>query len=239
MTEPAHEPAEPTETTAAVTEPALEPETTAAPEPETTVAPEPPVEPASSGVYRASAEQVADGASIENTRLGQIFDLTNASWSNGAGNVVTGNTYHLAAAELRTVSDGPYALSVRATEYESYKLFVRSYGAESMFGNREGDGISVSVKNNGSSSRVEVCVSYNEQVASEPAYEFEIKCSRIEFDIGTDDIITIADDGSNVYVLVDETLYVKIDLGTSFLMNQSFLWSSLLQHQFGMMMQMS
>ena len=198
VTEPAHEPAEPTETTAAVTEPVLEPETTAAPEP--------PVEPASSGVYRASAEQVADGASLESTRLGQAFVFV------GADGALRDGAYHLSDGELRAATTEPYAFSITPTSYDStFDLYVRSNLSCVLTGeNWQGDGIRITVSHEtGKEVRIGV-TDYSEGTGGFSEETGGFFSTSIKCDMSAGDRITIADDGEYVYILTNDILRAVI-----------------------------
>ena len=207
VTEPAHEPAEPTETTAAVTAPALELETTAAPEPETTVAPEPPVEPAEFGEYNAADED--PNTALSDTRLGQSFAVTYNE--GGSGTVTDFDTYQLMNGELRTFTDEPYALSVTPTECESFKLFVRSQGIRHMSDAlRGGDGVYVAVTYDEYDGSYDMNVGFIYRDSEGETVEYKSRACPFSAEMG--DEIVIADDGVNVYVLVDQELRAIIDL---------------------------
>ena len=207
VTEPAHEPAEPTETTAAVTEPALEPETTAASEPETTAAPEPPVEPAEFGEYNVADEN--PNTELSDTRLGQSFAVTYNE--GGSGMVTDSDTYQLMNGELRTFTDEPYALSVTPTACESFKLFVRSQGIRDMNDAlRGGDGIFVAVTYDESDGSYDMHIGFIYRDSNGDTIEYKSRVYPFSAEMG--DEIVIADDGVNVYVLVDRELRAIIDL---------------------------
>ncbi len=232
-TEPADEPDEPTETTAAVTEPADEPvddptETTEAPEttaePETTAAAAPPVEPAEFGEYNAADEE--PNAALSDTRLGQSFAVTYNE--DGSGMVTDSGTYQLMNGELRTFTDEPYALSVTPTECESFKLFVRSQGIRDMSDAlRGGDGAYVAITYDETDGSYDMNIGFIYSDSSEGEV-IEYKSRVRPFSAAMGDQIVIADDGVNVYVLVNQTLRAIVELSEESFTNanQSFVQSA-------------